>query len=76
MNKEQLLGRLLMNGHITIDELNILNELTIEISKPIDMYTTTSKGGHCTTTDSDKLHGALNTEYLDMFDWLDKLKKC
>lgn len=25
MNKEQLLGRLLMNGHINIDELNILN---------------------------------------------------
>ena len=25
MNKEQLLGRLLMNGHINIDELNILS---------------------------------------------------
>ena len=28
MNKEQILGRLLMNGHITMDELNLLgNEI-------------------------------------------------
>ena len=36
MNKEQLLGRLLMNGHINMDELNILNEIIIKIPKPLE----------------------------------------
>ena len=35
MNKEQLLGRLLMNGHITMDELNILNEVIIKNTKTL-----------------------------------------
>lgn len=36
MNKEQLLGRLLMDGYINIDELNILNEVIIKIPKPLE----------------------------------------
>lgn len=52
MNKEQLLGRLLMNGHINIDELNILiKEKDVnKYEAEIDPYTTTTKNIQCTTT--------------------------
>ena len=36
MNKEQLLGRLLMHGHINMDELIILSEDNIGISKALE----------------------------------------
>ena len=60
MNKEQLLGRLLMNGHINMDELIILNKIE-PLKKEKSIYTTD-------TTES-KIGNESNE-----FSWLDEFK--
>ena len=59
MTKEQILGRLLMDGNINIDELNILNNNNDSIGKVVTRNDVTTK----------------KEEESGNFDWLGKLKK-
>ena len=66
MNKEQILGRLLMDGDISLDELSILNKndfednIRIVKQEPIQ---------HTTNVTQKK-----EQETKGMFDWLDKFR--
>ena len=67
MNKEQLLGRLLMNGHINMDELNILNEVIIKNTKTL--------GNTLEDAIAEKEKQKLETQSKKFQDWLGILNK-
>lgn len=67
MNKEQLLGRLLMNGHINMDEFYLLSAKDKMDSKTLT-FLTNEPNVYIVTKKKEQ-------ETMGMFDWLEEFRK-